>query len=490
MLIEPAVTSPPGSLVSRIAAIHERHLRLLALELTAVVDELQNLCPQACADPLFSEAWDRFASAQGSTVRKALEEPALEAWIGHAQILIGSPALRTCPNQHAARALARFSALLMNLASLEENATDGRAAVLGSGSVPVLLGRAQLRPSSVRRTVVHWARQGCLHLREENGGTLVELGPEGRPSEVPGRGWKVDIAHPLEGVHVFAEPRCVQHPGAVSAPGFPECYVQAHDALPLSTRRLLSLSIRAAGPHCGLHPLEATSWLSLSAWPSPEELAHGLAGNLISRCARVYRFDTSSRLSDAMKAQAQEDLVQAVARELLMDEADVPESMLGRILAVCEARRPVPAPAAAPPESGLILDFRPVLTRAAVQVAETDLWTEPKTHQRDKAPGWRVLDALLSLSRDEIARFRTALSAWPEPEVRHFGLACIDYHEGQFPAGTAHLLACIEADRACEEYWLLLAFNSRHLRQFDVFDDITFGQSRTDALLERVRSFL
>jgi hypothetical protein len=96
------------------------------------------------------------------------------------------------------------------------------------------------------------------------------------------------------------------------------------------------------------------------------------------------------------------------------------------------------------------------------------------------------LDALLSLSPAEIERFRVALCDWPEPEVRRFGLACVDYHLGNFPAGIAHALACIEADRACEDYWLLLALYSRHLRSFDVFDDVVFGQVRTDALLERV----
>lgn len=125
--------------------------------------------------------------------------------------------------------------------------------------------------------------------------------------------------------------------------------------------------------------------------------------------------------------------------------------------------------------------------RAGVEARDPDLWTERKHHRPDRAPDWRILDALLGLARDEIARLQAALSGWPEPEIRHFGLACVDYHEGGFRAAAAHLLACIETDRACEEYWLLLAFCARHLRQLDLFDDVVFGQARTRSVLERVK---
>src|SRR5262245_4115880 len=117
----PAALPPPSDLlVPRVAALQERHDRLLALELAAVVDELESRSRGACADPLFAAAWDRFASLRGGML-KALAEPALEAWIGQAQRLIGSPVLRSCPGQHVPRLLARFSALTINLAGGEES---------------------------------------------------------------------------------------------------------------------------------------------------------------------------------------------------------------------------------------------------------------------------------------------------------------------------------------------------------------------------------
>lgn len=477
----------PEPLVSRLAALDERHLRLLALELAAIVDELQSVRPEAGADPVFCQAWNQFASLRGG-LRQALAEPALEAWIGQTKALIGSPALRTCPGHHVARTLARFTALMINLAGYGEELAEGRAALLGGGSVPLLLGSAQLRPPTVRRIMVAWFWRGGLRLQDEDGRALMEISPEGPRSAADG--WPLDVAQDLDGIRVFAAPRCAQHAGAPAVPSFPAAFARAYAALPRAAQLLLRCSTRAAGPRCDAHGLQARSWLGLSASPSAEELAEGLAANLVDRCARVYRFDTSSRLSDALGAPAQEELVQTVARELLRDEAGAPGSMLLRILAICEAQEPVSSRGSDRLEQGSVLDFRPVLAQAGIEVADAGLWTEPKSHRQDKSPGWRIVDGLLSLSRDQLARLRSALSGWPEPEVRHFGVACVDYYEGHFLAAIAHVLTCLQLDPTCEEYWLLLALLSRHLRHYEIFDDIAFGQSRSTAVLERVRRAL
>lgn len=100
----------------RVVAIGERQTGLLAMQLTAAVDELRERCADACADPVFARAWERFCSLPGSGLRQALEDPALEAWVGHLQALLRSPVLRTCPHQHVPRALARFTALALGFA--------------------------------------------------------------------------------------------------------------------------------------------------------------------------------------------------------------------------------------------------------------------------------------------------------------------------------------------------------------------------------------
>lgn len=478
------------SLDARLAAVVERHTRLLALRLTAVVDELQERNPQMCDDPVFTAAWDRFASFGGSTLRAALEEPALEAWIGHVETLLRSPVLDTCPGHHVPRTLARFSALLLNLASCEEAASEGTAVVMGGASVPILLGSAQLRPPSVRRTVVHWLWNGTLHLRDEQGTTLVELQSTGQAPGTTGHGWQVERTQRAAGVSIFTQPRCVEHPQTATGADFPTSLARAARDLGGTAQSLLRLGTRAAGPRCHRHPLKAYSWLGVDPVPTAQGLVHGLASNLVGRCAALHRFDASRELTETLGAGTPADVVAAVAGELMTDEAAAPDSMVERVLAASEGKAPDPPSAPAIPEPGAALAFEPVLARAGIPIENEAPWTQRKSRRRDTAPRWRVLDALEDLSLEQIDRLRSTLSTWPDPEIRHFGLACLDYHQGRFPAVAGHALACIESDRACEDHWFLLAFSVRHLRQYDTFDDIVFASLRSDAVLERVRRSL
>jgi hypothetical protein len=488
--MEPGSTPPADPLISRLATVAERHARLLALRLAAVADELQDRCPETTGDPVFAAAWDRFGSFRGGTLRAALEEPVLEAWVGQVETLLRSPALQACPGHHLPRALARFSALLPNLAGCEGGASQGTAVVLGAASIPVLLGSAQLRPATARRTLVHWSWDETLRLSDEHGATLAELEPADGLLLATGEGWHAERARQTEGMRIFAHPRCVQHPQAVTVPDFPDAFTRAARGLPDATRHLLRLATRAAGPRCSRHPVTAHSWLEVDGSPTAQTLARSLASNLVGLCAAVHRFDTSRRLSETMAVATREDLVTAVTEELSGNETAASGSTLDRMLAACESR---PAPSSVPasvPEPEARLDFRPVLARAGIPIEDRDPWIQRKCRRLDRAPRWRVLDALSELTAEQLDRLRNALCAWPEAEIRQFGLACLDYHQGRFPAAAGHALECVDADGGCEDYWLLLAFCLRHLRRFDVFDDIVFTSLRADSVLEKVRRSL
>lgn len=296
----------------------------------------------------------------------------------------------------------------------------------------------------------------------------------------------MEKARRADGVRIFAQPRCVQHPQEATVPDFPAAFTRAARDLPDTTRHLLRLATRAAGPRCPRHPLTAHSWLGIDGSPTAQALARSLASNLVGLCAAVHRFDASRRLPETMAVATREDLVAAVAEELSGDKTAAPGSMLERMLAACESR---PAPASVPePTAGL--DFRPLLARAGIPIEDRDPWIQRKCRRLDRAPRWRVLDALSELTAEQLGRLRSALCAWPGAEIRQFGLACLDYHQGRFPAAAGHALECVDADRGCEDYWLLLAFCMRHLRRFDVFDDIIFTSLRNDSVLEQVRRSL
>lgn len=478
---EPRIEALP----SRVAALVDRHQRLLTLEFAAVIDELQRIFPEACADPTFSRARECFASAPPNLLAAALKEPALEAWIGRAQALLGSPALRTCPQHHVPRILARLTSLVMQLAGRGGSPDRGRAIVLGGESIPLLGGAVQLRPPHARRMLVRWEWDQQLILRDAVGALLAEVPRDVSPPAVLDGTWRWERASVVEGVRVFSEPLCVQHHGAEARDGFTSAFERACGQLEPAVRACFTVATRAVGPACLLHPAEAASFVATSPSPAVAELANSLAAGLVHRCSSVFRFDTSSRLADSLDAGTEKHLTLVVADELAEGKASKASSMLRRMLDTCEKREPVQQ-RPLPVDPALSLDLRPAVARAGLS-ADDGAWCESKSHDLSTAPRWGVSDSLIRLTDLQLSRLRGVLSGWPQLEVREFGLACLDYHQGHFEDARVHLLACLEEDVRCEQYWLLLAFCLRHLRRLDLFEEVVFSGSRGASTLERMR---
>jgi hypothetical protein len=484
------VAPPPGPPEAPVARLCHRYTGLLALNLTAIIDDIEKGFPADSADSTFHQAWHRVAGLRGGRLRQFLTEPLVEAWIGRAERLLASPVLAACPEHHIPRLLARFSALLPSLATGPDGLAAGTAVILGSGAIPLLESTAYLHSPGVRKTLIHWSCGDRLILRSQMGETLVEIDPAA-PS--PGRyqsGWRLDVARLQSGLRLFERPPCCHAQDAPESTGFLERFDSAWEALPTGTKRLLTVSTRVVGPGCLLHPVDAPGWLDGGARPSPQTLARGLSRNLLRRLTAVYRFDTGRQFAEGlgMPLDAAIDTLADALLERRPSEASFVPPLLERMLQLCESPRKGGQVQVPPP--GDRLDFRPVLAVAGVVVEDPGRWIQPKTRHHHKAPTWQILDALLEVSATDQERLRQAFTGGPRGEVQQFGLACLDYFAGHFPAALGHAVACLELDAGCEEYWLLAAFLTRYFGAFSQFDDLVFETSRDRSTLNRLRGLL
>lgn len=465
--------------------LNGQHTRLLAVQLSAVVDELTEHGRGEAASEELAAAWERFCSLDAVALRGALEDPATHDWLSRARALLDSPVLRSCGRHHLDRLMLRFPVLLMNVAHLDSRLASGRLTLLGSGVVPAYGGTVWLRPPTARRTEIRWKLEERLRVEDARGRLLLELSEDdGSWLGGAAEGWSWEFASEVRGMALFRRPPCVAHDFARDCADSGQQLRSSLATLPSPTRRVLRRCFRAAGPSCREHPFDAWSWLVLEEAPGSRHLTESLAASLVGRCGEVYRFGGGGELATQVGLEP-DALRQVIADELESGTALAAESTLSQAIGVCRSpaagrRRP-----AARDRGGL--DYSMAMSRAGVGSIGGDRQVHEKTRRLDQSPSWRFLDLLLQVPHERLGRLRDALDVEKEGEVRRFGLACLDYHEGRFEDGLRHAVACVELDEVCEDYWLLAAFFARHLGQHGRFEDIVFGGERSPRLLAELR---
>ena len=462
---------------------------LLALRLAKAADILQDECSSPYLD-VFAKSWSLFSLLRGQQLRRALCQPSLEQWVGEAEYLISINAQRQYP-EHLAPVLTRFSALMMNIAPLlPSNSGSGAAVLMGSQALPLFLHKMFLCSATVRAYDVEWAwKDGVLKISGVQDGRSMKISPE-KKGELP-EGYRLEVSRRLGNLAVFTRPPCIEHAGLRSLPDFYDNVKHSFERLPDTGKASIESMITAIAPVCPLHAREATGLLFLDAAPAPVHLIDAFVRDLATRMNYVYAFQTGASLWRDSGFESFPDMVRQLAVEfawfdILADRAD--DLVLCRMLDGCLAASRLLNQQDRPVEAGTVLDLTPVCKAAGIKLENPGQWRQQKCRSGvvNQVVKWDLLDAIGRLNPEEKRTLQAALNNWESSETSGFGLACCSYIAGDFTASLRHLLDCLVADGACEEYWFLAAFCCRQLQHYELFDRIVFREERDRAAFGQI----
>jgi hypothetical protein len=462
---------------------------LLALRLAKIADILQDECSSPYSD-VFAKSWSLFSSLRGQQLRRALCQPSLQQWVGEAEYLVSINAHRQYP-EHLGPVLSRFSALMMNIASLfPSDSGSGSAVLMGSQALPLFLDKTFLRSATVRAYGVEWEwRDGALKISGVKDGRSMKINPE-KKGGLP-EGYRLEVSRPLGNLAVFTRPPCIEHAGLRSLPDFYDNVKHSFERLPDTVKASIESMITAIAPVCPLHTREATGLLFLDAAPAPVHLIEAFVRDLTTRMNYVYAFQTGASLWRDSGFESFPDMVRQLAVEfawfdILADGAD--DLVLCRVLDACLAASRLPNQQDRPAEAGTVLDLAPVCKAAGIKLENPGQWRQQKCRSgaANQVVQWDLLDAIGRLNPEEQRALQAALNNWKSSEASGFGLACCSYIAGDFTTSLHHLLDCLGEDGACEEYWFLAAFCCRQLQHYELFDRVVFREERDRAAFEQI----
>ncbi|MCI0722868.1 MAG: hypothetical protein L0338_28445 [Acidobacteria bacterium] len=481
-------------LSTHIPAFRDLYTKFLAIRMAWVIDEVTNRFPSECTELDIPDNWKLFSSLRGHNLVRALQEPALEFWVSDMSALLATSGNRLRPETHVPRALARFSALMMNYVELFQDCpVSGRVTVIGSRALPLFLSKAVLRRTTPRRTLLRWAyRQGRLSIRDEAGAEMVLGIDESCYVETMRHmEWALETSQPLGSVQVFSHALCIDHDSNTNPCEFYSGVLYAYDQLPLHLQETIQNLVRVVAPSCTTHLHNGLGHIGLST-PCPETLAQTLAEELVGRISQLYRFRTGASVIADLGVCCQEELIERIEAELRPQDTSFPlSSFLEQLIIACVRGSRIETGS---PDMNRVerLDFTQLVTKAKVADPVGTRWSEAKCRLENsrQVVGWQIIDELTSLTKEKRISLQTALNHEENVELAQYGLACVDYIAGRFRSATHHLLRCLAADPRCENYWALLAFCCRYLGRLDLFEDIVFDLNRDLGLCSRISSVL
>lgn len=479
----------------------DSYRRFVLLRLSAAADVIQSRCTHEPMRTLFQNAWHAFAShLRGSGLLAAAGNPDLEAWVASVEAVEAKGLHHTHPETYVGSAAARFTSLLMNLASCAVSEMRGRAIVSG-GPAPALMSHMQIHRRRAQRRLIDWTYQNnVLVLRDAS--TAAVILSVASPAEASGDdtspdAWWIENSVGLHRARLFAAAPCAcglgeLHAGFTAA-AFRDACVQAYAELPEPYWALCDTFIGVIRPACAFHPSSAASAITFDGPASPEMWQAALIDRVLKRCRSLYRFSLNADLCADLGVDHLEALrTRIIAAWGALTGGGWPAELVEIVHASVEERRLAsrarvssPAPSNAT-TSDVLLRVSDVLTEAGVAVDGRVSYDEVKHRRRDELVDWTLLEGLLTLSEPAIDRLAQALTTTSDRELRQYGLACIAYYRADFSLAAGHLVECLALDPECENYWLLLALCCRYLGRRDSFDAIAYEGSRSTTLIASV----
>ena len=297
----------------RLGKLRELWERLTAVRLIQIVKILKNERVDSHSS-MFAQSWDLFSTLQGKKLRQALQQSSLQQWISEAESLISGGEHRQYSERMAA-ILARFSALMMNIAPLfPSGRASGPTILMDSRALPLFLHTAALRTRSTQAYKVHWTwENGSLEIFDTSRGPAV-LDANGFSLDKL-EGCRLEASKALGSMAAFAAPLCVEHAGLCYCPSFHDNARQSFERMPDLIQASIEALVNVVVPICPQHTTEIAGMLSLNSSPAPVHFIEAFARDLAHKMSYIYTFQTGSSLWEDAGFRFCEDMIQQMAIE-------------------------------------------------------------------------------------------------------------------------------------------------------------------------------